>query len=80
MNPPPTSKNLATAQDLNPLTNRQLYAQAEAASRAIFLAWSDTNNLEDRAKQMDRAGRKVFRNAGVPPDAADRNGNRVSHA
>ncbi|HRE80799.1 MAG TPA: hypothetical protein PLN52_07110 [Opitutaceae bacterium] len=67
----PTKNDSTPVRDLNPVTNRQLYAQAEAASNAVFLAWPAKNNLEKCAKQMDRAGRKVFVEAGVPTDVAD---------
>jgi hypothetical protein len=56
--------------EVNPVMNRELYARAENAA----LAASEKARNEPpkrRVSLMDRAGRKVFKDAGTPRDAAD---------
>ena len=66
----PSRDTLPMSDRVNPITNRQLYAEAERACRAVFVFHSGMS-LERRAKLMDKAGRAVFRHAGTPADAAD---------
>jgi hypothetical protein len=68
MNPSRHSPPLSDS--VNPLANRQLYAEAERACRAA-LVFHSRMSLERRAKLMDKAARAVFRQAGTPADAAD---------
>jgi hypothetical protein len=56
--------------EVNPVMNRELYARAESAALAASEK-AKNETPKRRASLMDRAGRKVFKDAGTPRDAAD---------
>jgi hypothetical protein len=56
--------------EVNPVMNRELYARAESAALAASEK-AKNETPKRRVALMDRAGRKVFKEAGTRRDAAD---------